>query len=207
MSAAENYETSQGIDSWWDQAYSTGEYLEHWDYRYPSQELVGCIAGGLIPAGATVLDIGCGAGREIVFLARCGFKAIGVDLSAEALRIGSERAQAAGVSVDFRQGSALQLPLDDASVDFANDRGCFHHIADMLRMQYAEEAARVLKPGGRLLLRGCREEGDETFVLVTEEAIEKYFRPELFSRGPILPIELVSDAGSLKANVVMLTRR
>ncbi|MCC7477324.1 class I SAM-dependent methyltransferase [bacterium] len=205
--SAEQHDTPQAMDSWWDQAYASGEYLEHWDYRFPSQELVSLVASGAISPGSRVLDIGCGAGREIVFLARCGYEAVGVDLSAEALKIGAERAHQAGVSVDFRLGSALQLPLEDASIDFANDRGCFHHIADMLRMQYAEEVARVLRPGGRLMLRGCREEGDESFVLVTEAVIDQYFRPEVFSRGPVLPIELISDAGSLKANVVVLTRR
>ncbi len=191
----------------WDHLYESGAYLEHWDYANPSQELVAFVATVAPPAGAVALDIGCGAGREAIFLARCGFRAIGVDASERALAIARERAEEAGVSVEWRRGDVLALPLDDASVDIASDRGCFHHIAPEHRDRYAAEVARVLRPGARLLIRGAREPFEEAFVPVTEEAIDRHFDRARFARGPVLPVTLISDAGTLEANLVVLTRR
>lgn len=191
----------------WDRAYESGEYLAHWDYRHPSPELIAMVAARLVPAEGVALDIGCGAGREAIFLAQCGFRVIGVDISPKALAIARDRATAAGLEVDFRHGGVLQLPVEDQSIDFANDRGCFHHIAEDERTRYAEEVARVLKQGARLLLRGARGEGGEGFVAVTQETVDRHFSKAQFSHGPVLPILLVSDGGCLEAHVVVLQRR
>jgi ubiquinone/menaquinone biosynthesis C-methylase UbiE len=191
----------------WDLSYRSGFYLKAWDYRVPTQELVATIASLGLPRGATALDIGCGAGNEAVFMASCGLRTTGVDLSPTALSIAADRAQRAGVSVQWRTGSALALPVPDASVDFANDRGCFHHVAEPDRPAYAREVARVLRPGGRLLLRGCRRADMTMFVTVTEEVVDRFFAPPHFSRGPVLPITLASDSGSLDSNLVLLSRR
>ena len=82
--------TEHEIESFWDLAYASGDYLEHWESPHIPQELVTVVAADLIPAGATVLDVGCGAGAESIFLARCGFRAIGVDSSEKALLIARE---------------------------------------------------------------------------------------------------------------------
>ncbi|HEX9517146.1 MAG TPA: class I SAM-dependent methyltransferase, partial [Streptosporangiaceae bacterium] len=47
------------------------------------------------------------------------------------------------------------LPLSASSADLLLDRGCFHYLAPDQRAGYAREAGRVLRPGGRLLLRMC----------------------------------------------------
>ncbi|MGM0867411.1 MAG: class I SAM-dependent methyltransferase [Bacillota bacterium] len=78
------------------------------------------------PKESVGLDVGCGAGQEAVFLAQHGLNMIGVDLSAEALRIAAEQAKEAGVQVDWLHGNVLDLPVEEQSVDFVNDRGCFH---------------------------------------------------------------------------------
>ena len=193
--------------SWWDDAYASGSYQKYWDYSYPSQELVAVVAALDLPRGAVALDVGCGAGREAVFLAQTGFRVIGVDLSAKALELARQRASEAGVSVDWREGSVLHLPVEDAVADFANDRGCFHHIGEADRPAYARELVRALKPGAKLLLRGCREdESGDTFVLVNEAAVARHLVPAGFRAGPLLPITLISDAGKLLANVIVLTR-
>jgi ubiquinone/menaquinone biosynthesis C-methylase UbiE len=202
----------QGGDSvkWdWELVYETGDFRKHWDYRVPSQELVTFLACNLLPRGEKVLDVGCGAGREAIFLAQCGFCAIGVDWSAAALRIADERAREAGVFVEWIQGNVLDLPLEKESVVFVNDRGLFHLLSDEQRPQYAEQIARVLKPGGYVLLRGAREaEGwYQGFNPVTEEAIDRFFGRD-FERGPVLPFEMASDVGvGFRANVVVLRKK
>lgn len=193
-------------DDSWNEAYVSGKFLEHWEYRSPSQELVAVVAAGLVPSEATTLDVGCGSGVEATFLAQCGFRSIGVDLSGAAIELARARSADAGVQVEWHVAPVAALPLPDDSVDFANDRGCLHGIEPEDRGAYAAELHRVLRPGAPALVRGCRVEGDEGFVAVTEAAIDEYLLPAGFSRGPVLPLKLVSDAGSLDANVVLLKR-
>jgi ubiquinone/menaquinone biosynthesis C-methylase UbiE len=191
--------------------YRSGEYLRRWDYRHPSGELVALVVAGSIPRGGRTVDLGCGAGRDAIFLGRCGFRSVGVDVSEEALAVARERAREAGVAVDRRRGSVLDLPLADRCVDFATDRGCIHRISEADRPRYAAEVARVLKPGGSLRLRGCarsaaEDPNDAPFVALTEDSIDRTFVPRGFRRGPMLPIVLVSDAGEWESNIVLLRR-
>jgi len=191
----------------WNDAYRTGRYQEHWGIPYPSQELIAFVAALNPKSSAVFLDVGCGAGQEAIFLAKQGFAVIGIDQSEEALRIAKSRAQKAGVEIDWQMGNVLELPLADKSVHFINDRGCFHHIPNEKRPQYAAELARVLQPNGKLLLRGCRDTQDDRFVAVTTKAIDHFFSP-YFTASPVLPIELDSnEPTNLPANLVILTRR
>ncbi len=119
---------------------------------WSSFELAGFLAGlGELPR--TALDVGCGTGGDAVFLAGLGIATTGLDLSSDALGRARGRAEAGGVDVTWIEGSALDLPLDDASIDLVTDRGCLHHIDERDHGRYASEAARVLRPGGTLLVR------------------------------------------------------
>ena len=191
----------------WDSTYQDGEYLNHWDYAYPSQELVALVAAQVPKDGAVCLDVGCGAGRDAVFLAQCGFQVIGVDISDKALVIAEKRAAEAGVNVDWRCGSFLDLPLEDHSVDFINDRGALHLVVEPDRPRFASELRRVLKPGGIMLVRGASEANvEEHFTPITVQAVDRHFSSSTFSRGPVAPITLVSDGGNLPANIVVLRK-
>jgi SAM-dependent methyltransferase len=70
------------------------------------------------------------------------------------------------VVVDWHECSALKTPFDDSYFDLIADRGCFHHISWRPRRQYAEEIARILRPGGVLFLRGSREADGPFFPLI-----------------------------------------
>jgi ubiquinone/menaquinone biosynthesis C-methylase UbiE len=193
----------------WDEHYISGNFT-NWDLLYPSQELVAFIATMTFPRKKVALDVGCGAGREAIFLAQQGWDVIGVDLSTEALRIAAERAKDVGVEVDWRQGDILNLPVKNKFIDFVNDRGCFHSIVEENRDQYVKEIARTLKPGGMMLLRGCRDEEEEGhFVLVTETSVDRYFS-QYFDRGPVLPLQMVTGRGysheGMKGNLVVLKK-
>lgn len=207
----------------WEQAYLEGRY-KNWDFGGPSSELVATIAvNGLAKPGQTALDIGCGGGWESIFLAQCGYQVTGVDLSRNALEIAVERAKEAGVQVHFCQGDALNLPVEDCSVDFANDRGCFHVIPEEQREAYAKEVHRVLKPGGILLLRGCGRFDDDlkkqmaqadgqagrdvSFHVVNQEVIDRFFGSDRFDRGPVLPLRMMGKAHGIPGNMVVLRKR
>ena len=191
----------------WEDAYSSGSYRKEWDYAQASQELVSFLATADLPRGSVVLDVGCGAGREAIFLATCGHSVIGVDFSPAAIRIARQRGTVEGVKVDWQVADALDLPLNAKSVDLVNDRGCFHVIQRRHRRQFANEIARVLKPGGRMLLRGSARSSRGGFAALTAEEIARWFDRRRFSRGPVLPIVMIADTGTLRGNLVVLKRR
>jgi ubiquinone/menaquinone biosynthesis C-methylase UbiE len=191
----------------WDDAYQSGEYQMDWEYAYPSQELVALVAAGVPKKRGTILDVGCGSGQEAVFLAKCGYNVIGVDISANALRIAEKLAKKANVEVDWRQGSVYKLPVPDASIDFINDRGLLHLISEERRPTYAKEVQRVLKLGGVLLIRGADSHWGKEFTPITEESITRHFHKTAFDKGPLLPIQLVSNGGVRSARIVVLKKR
>jgi ubiquinone/menaquinone biosynthesis C-methylase UbiE len=189
----------------WDSEYESGNYLNRWDYSEPSQELAACIAAGMIRNGGKCLDLGCGSGTETIFISACGYRATGIDISSKALEIARAKAVGLNLKINWVHGDFLYSGLDSSSFDFISDRGCFHHITE--RKKYADEVYRLLKPGGKLLVRGCRDnDGDEIFVLVTADEIDKYFDKKRFRRGPVTPIKLISDAGSLNSNIIVITK-
>jgi SAM-dependent methyltransferase len=196
------------FESLWDRAYRDGSYLDHWEAPEVPPELAALVASGNLPAGATALDVGCGSGLEAVYMARAGLSVIGVDSSRPGLELARERARAAGVELDLRPGSALALPVESASIDLVLDRGCLHGIDREDRPAYAVEIARVLRPGGRLLLRGAREDDEDQGVLGFDAAeLDALFPAPAFTRGAIEPIELEARAGSLPGNLALLTRQ
>jgi ubiquinone/menaquinone biosynthesis C-methylase UbiE len=140
-------------------------------------------------------------------MAQCGFKVIGVDISAAALRIAEKRAEEAHVKVEWRRGNVLKLPIDDESIDFVTDRGLFHLIEDADRPRYASELFRVLKNRGCVLIRGASaESAPDRFNPITEEALKRFFSAFKFKRGPVLPVPLFSVEGALDARIVMLKK-
>jgi arsenite methyltransferase len=105
-----------------------------------------------IPAGARVLDVGCGAGTDLLLAARqvgpTG-RAIGIDMTPEMRERARKGARACGLEhVEVRDGDATDLPLDDASVDVVISNGVLNLVPEKERA--FAEIGRVLKPGGRL---------------------------------------------------------
>ena len=120
------------------------------------------------PAGATVLDLGCGAGMDSIIAARrvgSTGRVIGIDFS-EAMLV---RARAAKEMVNlphlqFQRGDAERLPLADESIDVAMVNGIFN--LNPKRQAIFSELARVLRPHGRayvaeLILAAPLPEGDQ----------------------------------------------
>jgi len=118
----------------------------------PCPAVEGAVSEGFFAPGTAVLDIGCGAGSNVLFLAQKGFEAHGIDLSPGAVRAARTRALAAGLSVDVREGDALALEFPDGRFEGLVDIGCFHTLPVRRRADYAREVARVLRPGGSFVL-------------------------------------------------------
>lgn len=117
--------------------------------------------GHLLPS-LDVVDIGCGDGYLALETARWAGHVIGIDRSEEVL----ERAKAMAArrrvtNIEWRKGDLERLPLHDASVDVALLSQALHHARDPERA--VAEAARVLRPGGRLLVLDLRQH-DQSWV-------------------------------------------
>ncbi len=101
--------------------------------------------------GDTVLDLGSGAGGDVLISARRvapSGRAIGVDMTDEMLELARANAADAGVeNVEFLKGYLEQLPLADASVDVIISNCVINLAGDKSRV--LREAARVLRPAGR----------------------------------------------------------
>jgi SAM-dependent methyltransferase len=101
--------------------------------------------------GETVLDLGSGAGADVLISARRvgpEGRAIGLDMTDEMLELARRNAEEAGVAnAEFVKGFIEDLPLPDASVDVVISNCVINLSAD--KAQVIREAARVLRPGGR----------------------------------------------------------
>jgi SAM-dependent methyltransferase len=101
--------------------------------------------------GVVVLDLGSGAGADVLVSARRvapGGRAYGLDMTPEMLELARANAVAAGVdNVEFLQGYLEDVPLPDASVDVVISNCVINLAAD--KAVVLREAARVLRPGGR----------------------------------------------------------
>ncbi len=98
--------------------------------------------------GARVADIGCGDGALTRLMTRLGARVTGVEPSAGQLAR-ARAAEPAGAEV-YLQGVAEELPLADASLDVALFFNSLHHVPVAHLTRALDEAARALKPGGRL---------------------------------------------------------
>lgn len=103
--------------------------------------------------GATVVDIGCGAGMDLLLAARAvgrEGRAIGVDMTDSMAERARTAARTLGATqVEVRIGDALDLPVASESVDFVISNGVLNLAPD--KQQAFSEVARILKTGGQFL--------------------------------------------------------
>ena len=123
------------------------ETLDHFEAIYA---LVMRSLGSDIIKPLDVLDIGCGAGAQCMIWAKNGHKVVGLDVNAPLIELAQARAREQGLPIEFRVGSATQLPFHGSSFDVCLLPELLEHVADW--EQCIHEAVRVLKPGGVLYL-------------------------------------------------------
>ena len=148
--AGEVVERSLGarhIHDEWEARYRTPENLHFGEMAI--ERLVRIV--GAEP-GATFLDAGCGTGFNAVRLARRGFRVHGVDFAPPVLAEARANVAAADVQdrVSLSQANLLALPFDDRSFRYVLCWGVLMHIPEVERA--IAELARVLSPGGRLIV-------------------------------------------------------
>lgn len=141
-----------------------------------------------IASGDEVLDVGCGTGTLAVAAARAaeGVKMTGLDADGSILARARRRAAEAAVEVRFDEGTATALPYADESFDVVLSTLMFHHLPDDAKRETADELARVLRPGGRLVVADPGRPQDPLMriaVLVTVQLLDGFATTALNVRG------------------------
>jgi SAM-dependent methyltransferase len=140
-----------------------------WHLTGPSPELLaaeadGWLDGATADQGATgvggrvgraVLDVGCGLGSEVAYLRAAGWSGVGIDLSWAAISRARSLHPLEPDGPMLAQADVLSLPFAAGTFALVIDRGCFHYLEPERWPGYVAGVHRVLRPGGRLLLRAC----------------------------------------------------
>ncbi len=162
-----------------------------------------------LQAGETIVDLGSGAGIDALIAARKvgpGGMVIGVDMTPEMLSAARKNAEAAGAKqVDFREGRLEDLPVDDASVDAVTSNCVINLVPD--KALVFSEIARVLRPGGRLVVSDIVLDGDLPVAIresvlayvgcvAGAERSERYF--EMLGEAGLGEVEILKDVDFLE---------
>ena len=101
----------------------------------------------------TLLDLGCGTGRHVLFFAERGFEVYGLDGAPVALETTRRRLDEAGLKAQLVEGTIFEpLPFEDAFFDALISIQVIHHARVAQISKLVAELARVLKPGGLLFV-------------------------------------------------------
>ncbi|MFQ6067594.1 MAG: class I SAM-dependent methyltransferase [bacterium] len=138
--------------SWWDLAYLI---YAPWDTDKPPGELVELVEGRHVEPCRT-LDVGCGTGSYIIYLASKGFEAMGIDISFVCIRKARAKAARRNINcqfhvVDFLDTEALSNVLK-GPFDLVMDYGCLHSLRTRNRRRYPHSLKSLTHPGSLCLL-------------------------------------------------------
>ncbi|GAC1590817.1 MAG: class I SAM-dependent methyltransferase [Candidatus Velthaea sp.] len=138
-------------DAWWDEFFADRARSVPFFVDWPDETLVSDFTNHALRPGR-VLELGCGNGRNAIYMASVNCSVDAVDFSEAAIRWGMERAQAAKQQVHFIHGSIFELKIQPAAYDIIYDSGCFHHVLPHRREAYLKLVSTALKPEGILSL-------------------------------------------------------
>jgi ubiquinone/menaquinone biosynthesis C-methylase UbiE len=115
----------------------------------------------LFQAGSSVLDAGCGNGRNLIYLAvNYGLSGVGIDISSAA--VAQAKKASADLPLTYHVGSTGEpLPAADESQDLALDMMTSHFLNAAERTKLRDELWRVLKPGGWLFMKTFLKDEDQ----------------------------------------------
>jgi SAM-dependent methyltransferase len=133
--------------------YSTPDVIREYSTvgMFPSEAK---IVSQFIPEGSDVLELGCGAGRVTVDMARRGYRMTGVDLMPTMLAVAKEQAEANGVEIDLRVMDVTELTFSPESYScvYYSFNGLEQIPGRAKRQKVLEDVYRILEPGGTFIL-------------------------------------------------------
>lgn len=162
---------------YWDKTWA--RFLKHQGMIAPSAKLIQHLLPH-VPRNRWVLDLGCGEGRNTIYLGRIGFHSVGVDLSPKAVKVLANNLfeeESRGVCL---VGDARQLPFAGGSFDGILAHHLFDHLDGKGFQLAIGEAFRVLKPDGVLLMTM----GPFAGLRTEKEVVCRDDGSIVFTRGP-----------------------
>jgi SAM-dependent methyltransferase len=124
-----------------------------WDIGSPRPELEHLVESGrLVPCQA--IDLGCGTGDTVLYLATRGFDVTGVDISTRAIAIAREKARLTKVPCTFLVADVTNLKETENTFGLVVDNGCLHSLqSSRPRDRYVDVILRLTGPGSFYFLR------------------------------------------------------
>lgn len=114
--------------AWWGEFFADRARPCPFFTEWPDENLAGWFGDGTLAPGR-VLELGCGHGRNALYLASLGCAVNAVNFSAQAIEWAADRARAAGARVAFQRCSIFDAAFPGGHYDLVYDSGCFHHLA------------------------------------------------------------------------------
>jgi len=164
-----------GNPLYWDERYRKGRF--EWGDK---QTLVAEVARDTMEKGGfkSVLDVGCGYGRDCIYLARAGFDVVGIDVSAEALKLARDWAKGDGLKIDFMHMDITDNSFEGSRFDTVIMFNTFHFMLEKVRERTVSEIYRILREGGVLV-----EEIRDAFAGFTIERLDEVAIHEVHQDG------------------------
>ncbi|ETT81200.1 class I SAM-dependent methyltransferase [Viridibacillus sp. FSL R5-0477] len=145
-------------EQFWDEFYSDREKRIPFFENKPDENLVSYFDRKLLNSGHA-LELGCGPGRNAIYLTEKGYKVDAVDLSVESLKWARDRMIEKNITINFINHNIFDLYIEDSKYDLVYDSGCFHHIAPHRRMDYIDLIKKSLKQNGYFAINCFIEDG------------------------------------------------
>ena len=134
----------------WENHYNSGH--TPWDTQITPPEVLAFWASGRLPPVGLALDVGCGPGTNVRYLAGLGLLAVGFDIAYQAVASGRSRLLALAPHLADRaslvQADVTALPLAGCGASYILDLGCSHGLPPGLRDRFAQAIIANLRPGG-----------------------------------------------------------
>ena len=140
------------MSCWETDIYSKGKQLN----KYPYDSVISFIfknykeLSKVEKSKIRVLDLGCGAGNNSLFLSDFGFETYGVDISPSAIKFAKEESERLGKAVNFTTSSFIKLPYEDNFFDLIIDRSTMTCCPEKNLEETINEISRILKINGTL---------------------------------------------------------
>lgn len=158
-----------GYDKRYAQTYAEGGTT--WETQEPNEIVVKMVPELITDkARDEILDLGCGEGRDTLWLTAQGYNATGVDVSAAALDRARELAKEHGLSANFIERDVVFLRgLKNQSFAVALNMGCLHMMdSPDHRRQHLARTYELLKPGGTFIINHCKKDWGKGFWSVDD---------------------------------------
>lgn len=155
--------------------------------RYPAVDLVSFVFRNF-KQNDKILDLGCGAGRHMKFLAENGFEAYGVDYSENGIKATKELLQNHNLKVDLKISSVDEIPYEDEKFDGLVCYGVLYYNPKEIIEKAAKEMHRILKKGAK------------AYVVIRSTQDYRYENSEKISKYEVIINEKDEKKAAFKEN-------